>query len=142
MKKASILGFTLVEIMVVMAVIMVLASLAIPGIMRSRITAMEMTALANIRTIRNSSDVYYVDHEAYPDSLLGLANTTPPYLEPKLASGIKQGYEFIYGLGSGGFTVQANPSGLIKGRYFFSDEKGLIHYNDSQPAGPEDAVFR
>jgi len=140
-------GFTIVEIMVVVGIIMILVVIAAPGIMRSRIVGNEAAAVANLRTLNNACQMYHINIEAYPDSLQDMAEpqANPPYLDPVLATGRKQGYEFIYSLlDADRFTVNANPttSGLLKGRYFFMNETGVIRSNPTQPAGPDDEIVK
>ncbi len=138
-------AFTLIEIMVVVGIIIILVVIAAPSILRSRIVANEGAALANLRTLNSACQLYHINNETYSNNLQDLAEpvSSPPYIDPALASGHKQGYEFNYSLlGAERFTVNANPttSGLLKGRYFFMDETGIIRANPSQPAGPGDEI--
>ena len=97
MKKTK--GFTLVEIMIVVAIVMTLATLAISSVLRVRHNANEMAAVASCRTILTACQNYYATNypHAYPDSLPDLIapNSNPPYIDSVLASGTKQGYSFI-----------------------------------------------
>jgi len=139
MKRA----FTLIEIMVVVAIVIVLVSLAVPSILRSRVVANEGAALGSLRVLNNACQSYHIDQGHYPDSLLDLANANPPYIDTELGKGKKQGYEFIYNSSDADhFTVQANPThtGLLKGRYFFLDDSGTIRVNNDSPAGPNDQI--
>ena len=135
-------GFTLVEIMIVVAIVIVLVTLAIPNILSSRRVANEGAAIANLRTINNSCQLYNIDKETFPDTL---EEISPDYLEPDLASGHKQGYEFDYVLiDQDHFTVNANSTstGLLKGKYYFMDESGVIRWNTSGPAGAGDEIVK
>lgn len=141
MKRA----FTLVEIMIVVGIIIVLIMLAVPNILRSRVNANEGAALGNLRAINNACQLYHLNKETYPDSLSELIEpaSNPPYIDSTLATGRKQSYEFIYNLVSTDhFTVNANPTatGLLKGRYFYMDESGVIRVNSTGPAGPNDEI--
>ncbi|HEY6270412.1 MAG TPA: prepilin-type N-terminal cleavage/methylation domain-containing protein, partial [Terriglobales bacterium] len=51
-------GFSLIELLIVVAIILVIAAIAIPGLLRSRISANDARAIANIRTL-NSAEVSY-----------------------------------------------------------------------------------
>lgn len=133
------------EIMIVMAIVIVLTVIAVPGILRSRVTANEGVALANLRTLSDACQTYHMNAQHYPDSLLVLSNANPPYIDNVLGSGQKQGYQFDYALvDPDHFTVNANPihTGLLKGRYFYTDESGTIRSNNSAPAGPDDEIIR
>ncbi len=138
-------GFTLVEIMIVVAIVAILITLAVPGLLRSKVIANETAALGNLRTINNACQLYHNNEEKYPASLDVLAQTQPPYLDSILASGQKQSYQFIYTLVSNDqFTVNANPTslGLLRGRYFYLDESGVIRFKNDGPAGPNDEIYR
>jgi prepilin-type N-terminal cleavage/methylation domain-containing protein len=93
-------GFTLVEIMIVVAIIGLLVAIAIPNLLRARLSANESAAKANVRTIITALENYRADQNppTYPDTLTQLdsTNSTPPYLEDAVAGGSKQGYTFAY----------------------------------------------
>lgn len=143
MKRA----FTLVEIMIVLAIAMVLIMLATPNILRSRVVANEGAAVANMRAINNGCQLYHINKETYPASLSDMVEpeSNPPYIDSNLARGRKQSYEFIYTLvDAGHFTLNANPTttGLLKGRYFYMDESGIIRFKVGNPAGPDDEILK
>ncbi len=141
MKRA----FTLVEIMIVVSLVIILVLLSAPNILRSRVIANEGTALGNLKAINNACQLYHMNQEKYPDSLGILDDPNPPYLDSTLASGEKQSYQFVYNLVSNDqFSVNANPTstGLLKGRYFYMDESGIIRSKSGGPAGPDDEIVR
>jgi len=140
-------AFTLVEVMIVVAIVAALITIAVPNILRSRVIANEGAALGNLKAINNGCQLYHVNQETYPSSLSDMAepNSNPPYIETALASGRKQSYEFNYTLvDTDHFTINANPvsSGMLKGRYFYMDESGIITASVSGPAGPGDDIVR
>jgi len=112
-------GFTLVEIMIVVAIIALLASIAIPNLLRARITANESAAQATLRTISTACETYaaanngtYPDAESdlLPASLGGTAD--PPYLNKAYNGVTESGYKYAYtwsGPGTG-YTVTARPT--------------------------------
>src|ERR1700761_4939291 len=57
-------GFSLIELLIVVAIILIIAAIAIPNLMRSRIAANEASAVGSVRTI-NTAEVTYAS--AYPD---------------------------------------------------------------------------
>lgn len=143
MKKA----FTLVEIMIVLAIVIGLIVIATPNLLRSRVVANEGAAVANLKAINNGCQLYHINNESYPGGLSGMTEpaSSPPYIDSNLASGRKQGYEFVYSLADEDhFTVNANPttSGLLKGKYFYMDESGIIHFNQTGTAGPSDEIVK
>ena len=147
-------GFSLIELLIVVAIILIIAAIAIPNLLRSRIAANEASAVGSIRTI-NTAEVTY--SSSSPDcgfttlSNLGGSggNTTGAGLiDAVLANGIKSGYSFgttvsggsgTCGAGLGTpnsqYTVTGAPQSAQTGqRYFFSDQSGVIRYNTSAAA--------
>jgi len=139
MKRA----FTLMEVMIVVAIVIVLISLAVPNILRSRVITNECAAIASLRTLDKACQTYHMDEQAYPDSLLTLSAATPPYIDNTLGAGRKQGYEFIYESDDPDrFNIHANllHGGLLRGKYFYLDESGIIRSNNNEEAGPDDQI--
>lgn len=141
-------GFTLVEIMVVVSALLILISLSLPNILRSRIIAYEGVALANIKTLSNACQLYHADQGSYPNALDTLVSATPAYIDSSFGSSTnntKQRYQFIYTqVNADSFTINANPtsSGLLKGRYFYTDEGGIIRAKSDGPAGANDEIVQ
>ncbi len=80
-------GFTLIEILVVMAIIAMLAVMVAPNLFRQQAGAMRDVALTEISTLEAALDIYRLDVGEYPDSLEGLmeddtsrASWNGPYL--------------------------------------------------------------
>lgn len=138
-------GFTLVEIMIVVAIIAALAVLAVPSMLRSRMNANETTAIAGSRAVVTGSQNFYAaaNPHTYPSTLSALTSpaSDPPYIDSVLASGTRQGYTYTYVLvDSEHFTLNTNPvsPGRTGGRYFFADETGVIRANATRPASATD----
>lgn len=79
-------GFTLLEMMVVVAIIAILAAILIPNFTRARAQAMTSACMGNIKTIATALELYYTDNQAYPSAtnksvqtlgLTGYLNQTP-----------------------------------------------------------------
>lgn len=140
-------GFTLVEIMLVVGLVVILLTLAMPSILRSRIVANESAAIANLKTVENACQLYHIAKQTYPPELTELTSpaSEPPYIDPVLAQGRKQGYQFVYSLvDPDHFTLNANPTttGLLKGRYFYVDESGSVRANPDSLAGASDEAVK
>jgi len=137
-------GFSLAEIMVVIAIISMIAAIAIPALLRSRHNANELSAITSVRTMFYSLQQYYTGNmpHIYPDTLAQLAEplANPPYIDSVLAGGVKQGYQFTYTPTEDrlSFTLGASPTAvnLTGTRYFYVDRNGVIRANSSGPAGP------
>jgi type IV pilus assembly protein PilA len=138
-------GFSLIELLIVVAIILIIAAIAIPNLLRARIAANESSAVASIRTL-NTAQISY--NSAYPTvgfgaSLAVLAGTTctPPtsagacLIDTQLSSGTKSGYSFTM-VGSGGppasaYTATAAPltANQTGVRYFCSFADAVVRYS-------------
>jgi len=135
-------GFSLIELLIVVAIILIIASIAIPNLLRARINANETSAVGSIRAI-NSGMISYMSSfptVGFPATLsaLGGTNCAPPspasacLIDTQLASGSKSGYNFtIVGVsGTPASTYQvigapavANQTGV---RYFCSFADSVV----------------
>ncbi len=125
-------GFTLVEIMIVVAIIALLAAIAIPNLLRARMAAGESAAIAALKTVASAAHTFRAANAAYPATLGTLfTGLTPPYIDSVLASGSKQGYNFNLTGDASGFNATADPMtpGTTGNRRFFVDTSGVIRYN-------------
>ena len=136
-------GFSLIELLVVVAIILIIAAIAIPNLVRSRISANEASAVASLRAINTSCASYSMTYGInFPASLTNLGpvaagttatSTSADLVDSVLASGIKAGYSFTYTPGTSNltYTLTARPTivGSTGNRFFFTDQTAVITYN-------------
>jgi len=108
-------GFTLIEMMIVVAIIAILVSILVPNFMRARAQAQTAACEANLKEIATALELYQTDHEAYPDvtALTDVTNTEPnlgSYLrqtpiDPVAPTGFYQYETTGYDTGSATYTI-------------------------------------
>lgn len=140
MKRA----FTLVEIMIIVAVIALLAAIAIPNLLRARLNANESAALAALKTIASGAVGFRANNPTYPEVLTSLSEVEPPYIDSVLSTGSKQGYNFALTGETNSFTATARPQThqVTGARSFFVDGSGVIRFTtaDAEP-GIDDSTL-
>lgn len=142
-------GFSLIELLIVVAIILIIAAIAIPNFLRSKIAANESSAVASLRTITTAETTYAaswgVGYAAALNNLGGPSpciNATPAaacLIDPLLGNGanVKSGYSFAAvantpaGGVNTGFEANATPTSVdITGkRAFCADQTGVLRAN-------------
>jgi type IV pilus assembly protein PilA len=150
-------GFSLIELLIVVAIILIIAAIAIPNLLRSRIAANEASAVGSLRTINTAEVTYASTYPAigFATSLANLGGTgtasssTGALLLDNVLGGssgggaasgtpnVKSGYNFYVTatytspVPTALYTSNADPVVLEQTgkRYFFSDSSGVIRYN-------------
>ena len=153
-------GFSLIELLIVVAIILIIAAISIPNLLRSRMAANEASAVGSIRTINVAALLYQSTYGAYPSTLAQIGTTGPAancnnaeLIDSVLTTGIKSGYNIAIVAGttpvsssavsagctagySDGYVVTATPTGVgtTGQRAFCSDASGVIRANPTGTA--------
>jgi prepilin-type N-terminal cleavage/methylation domain-containing protein len=168
MKKKISSGFSLIELLIVVAIILIIAAIAIPNLLRSRIAANQASAVGSLRTL-NTAEITYSStfNVGFSSTLVALgpptAGASPTasmagLIDEVLAGGAsgtattanqsaKSGYQFSYTPGSADtsgridyYSFIAVPVSSSTGtNYYYTDQSGVIRQNSSTTAGSTDS---
>ena len=153
-------GFSLIELLIVVAIILIITAIAIPNFLRSRIAANQASAIESLRVIATAEVSYSTTFgTGYSTTLTALgppapgqavSSTAAGLVDETLAAGYKSGYSFIYTSSLynaatntwNGYTLQANPSvfGQTGTVYYFTDHSFVIRANNTNPASSTDTA--
>jgi type IV pilus assembly protein PilA len=152
-------GFSLIELLIVVAIILIISSIALPNLLSARMSANEASAVQSLRAVQSAETLYATTYPAigYSATLAGLggagggsclaSSTQACLIDPILASGLKSGYIITWN-GDGltpsvSYTINADP--IVRGssgrRSFFTDYPGVIRYNQLGPATASDPTI-
>ena len=139
-------GFSLIELMIVIAIILIIATIALPKLNRAKMYAHETAAIKTLQTIHTAQTQYQSQFGRFATSLteLGPPQSGQPgpqsadLIDNNLASGEKSGYKFIVTGNQSGYVISAVPVAYNStgSRTFYSDQTMQIRQN----YGPEPAT--
>ncbi|HEY6292972.1 MAG TPA: prepilin-type N-terminal cleavage/methylation domain-containing protein [Terriglobia bacterium] len=149
-------GFSLIELLIVVAIILIIAAIAIPNLLRSKIAANQASAAQSLRTITSCEVTYSTTYnQGYTSTLTQLGpptsgrptSSTAGLVDSVLASGTKSGYSFTYTASAAfngstpAYTVTASPltPGTTGQNYYYADSTAVIRQNTSQTASASDS---
>ncbi len=138
-------GFSLIELLIVVAIILIIAAIAVPNLMRSRMSANEASAVGSVRTIISAENLYFNANNTYADlptlATDAAGNLIDNQLANTSATAPKSGYIFAAQAGSSGsflstFVVGAAAQSSSTGtREFCSDQRAVIRIASTTQTG-------
>lgn len=142
-------GFTLIELMIVIAIIAIIAAIAIPNLLRARASANEASAISSLRTLVSSQAMFYqgdIENDTDYDYATSLEElSTTGLIDNTLGSGTKSGYVFnlTSATPTAGWSCTASPlnQGSTGTRGFFVNEAGVIRFSASGTATSTDPAI-
>lgn len=135
-------GFSLIELLIVIAIILIILAVALPRLAKARMSAQEMAAQKAISTIHTAQTQYYSSYGRYATTLLELG---PPasgaagpqsadLIDKDLAGGEKGGFKYTLTPTPTGYTIGVQPTsfGTSGSKTFFSDQTMSVHAHSGQ----------
>lgn len=161
-------GFSLIELLIVIAIILVIVAIAIPDFLKSKMAANQASAVASLRTLSTAEYAYASTFNiGYSWTMSELDGTTSTSTAAGMIDSVlggtgnvseKSGYTFTYypcptsfspltagtpGAGTcatvGTYSFEGAPNSAGTGVYYYTDTPGVIRQNSTQPAGPSDS---
>ncbi|HZP33598.1 MAG TPA: prepilin-type N-terminal cleavage/methylation domain-containing protein [Candidatus Acidoferrales bacterium] len=137
-------GFSLIELLIVVAIILIIAAIAIPNLLRAKIAANQASAVGSLRTLNTACIAYSTSYGQFPSALTNLgpiasggtaSSTSADLIDSVLASGQKSGYNFTYtpGASNQSYSITATPItvGTTGQNMYYTDQSGVIRVNTS-----------
>ena len=134
-------GFTLIELMIVVAIIAIIAAIAIPSLLNARKAGNEASAISSLRTLSTVSEQYRTRFGSDAGSLAN--RETEKCIDNVLGTALKSGYTFGYTPGTNTWSCTASPAtpGTTGDRRFFVDGSGVIRFNSTATASAADKAI-
>jgi len=138
-------GFSLIELLIVIAIILIILAIAVPRLSVAQMNAREMAVVREIQTLNTAQTQYMSQFGRYATTLAELGPPTSGTPGPaaadlipgSLASGDKDQYTFILAATPSGYTINVNPKVFNSSgrRTFYSDQSMIVHQNwTAEPA--------
>ena len=118
-------GFSLIELLIVVAIILIIAAIAIPNLLRAKIAANQSSAAASLRTLGSAATMYQTTYgDGFPGSMTVMKApvagapidcTAASLIDSNLATGTKSGYNFVWTAGLTPVPAASVPAGCAAG---------------------------
>ena len=128
-------GFTLIELVIVIAVISIITTMAIPSLWAARKNANEAAAIGSLRSLVTVGSMYRSRFQVFAPALADLQ--ARGYIDSVLGSGQKAGYTFTYvQAGPDAWHCNGDPTtpGTTGDRHFYADDSGVIRVDGAAAA--------
>jgi type IV pilus assembly protein PilA len=137
-------GFSLIELLIVVAIILIIAAIAIPNLLRAKIAANQSSAVGSLRTINTACVSFSTSYGQYPAALSNLgpigsggtaSSTSADLIDSVLATGTKSGYAFTFTAGASNqsYSITATPITVASTgqNMYYTDQSGVIRVDTS-----------
>jgi type IV pilus assembly protein PilA len=137
-------GFSLIELLIVVAIILIIAAIAIPNLLRAKIAANQASAVGSLRTLNTACIAFATSYGQFPAALTNLgpiatgstaSSTSADLIDSVLSAGTKSGYVFSFtpGASNQSYSITATPItvGTTGQGMYFTDQSGVIRVNTS-----------
>jgi len=143
--RRRVRGFSLIELLIVIAIILIILTIAVPKLSTAQMNAREMAVVREIQTI-NTAQAQYMSQfgkfattmaELGPPASGGPGASAADLIPGSLSSGEKDGYTFVLAATPSGYSLNVNPKVYNSSgrRTFFTDQNMIIHQNwSAEPA--------
>ncbi len=136
-------GFSLIELLIVVAIILIIAAIAIPNLLRSKIAANQASAVGSLRTLNTACIAFSTSYGQFPAALTNLgpvgsgtaSSTSADLIDSVLSAGQKSGYTFTFSPGTANqsYSITATPitAATTGQNMYFTDQSGVIRVDTS-----------
>jgi type IV pilus assembly protein PilA len=137
-------GFSLIELLIVVAIILIIAAIAIPNLLRSKIAANQASAVGSLRTINTACIAFSTSYGQFPSALTNLgpigssgtaSSTSADLIDSVLSAGSKSGYNFTYSAATPfqSYSIIAKPitAATTGQNSYYTDQSGVIRFDTS-----------
>src|ERR1700732_1918121 len=136
-------GFSLIELLIVVAIILIIAAIAIPNLLRAKIAANQSSAVGSLRTLNTACIAFSTSYGQYPAALTNLgpvgsgtaSSTSADLIDSVLSAGQKSGYTFTFTAGGSNqsYSITDKPitAATTGQNMYYTDQSGVIRVDTS-----------